>query len=128
MGRTYSIHNREGSKRLHVLKILRRSSILPVNLIKIYSALIRSILEYGCEVWSNSLPQYHSDYLEKLQKRVMRIIFPGHPYDEALVMAVCIDNLHKDNLHKFNLIHHAQLQLIKAPTTLHEIYVLASFH
>jgi hypothetical protein len=97
MGRTYSIHNREGSKRLHVLKILRRSSILPVNLIKIYSALIRSILEYGCEVWSNSLPQYHSDYLEKLQKRVMRIIFPGHPYDEALVMAGCekLDNRRK---------------------------------
>jgi hypothetical protein len=40
------------------------------------------------------LPQYHSDELERLQKRVMSIIFPGHSYDEALVMAGCerLDN------------------------------------
>jgi hypothetical protein len=32
--------------------------------------------------------------VQNLQKRVMRIIFPGHSYDEALVMAVCerLDN------------------------------------
>jgi hypothetical protein len=36
----------KGSKRLHILRILRRSGILPADLIKIYSALIRSILEY----------------------------------------------------------------------------------
>jgi hypothetical protein len=77
----------KGSKRLHILRTLRRSGILPADLIKIYSTLIRSILEYSCEVWSNSLPQYHSDELERLQKRVMRIIFPGLSYDEALVMA-----------------------------------------
>ena len=33
----------KGSKRSHVLRILRRSGILPADLIKIYSALIRSI-------------------------------------------------------------------------------------
>jgi hypothetical protein len=84
----------KGFKRLHILRILRWSGILSADLIKGYSALIRSILEYSCEVWSNSLLQYHSDELERLQKRVMRITFPGHPYDEALVMAGCkrLDN------------------------------------
>jgi hypothetical protein len=50
----------KGSKRFHILSILRRSGILPADLIiNVYFALIRSILEYSCEVWSNSLPQYH---------------------------------------------------------------------
>jgi hypothetical protein len=83
----------KGFKRLHILRNLRRSGILSADLIKRYSALIRSILEYSCEVWSISLLQYADD-LERLQKRVMRITFPGHPYDEALVMAGCkrLDN------------------------------------
>ncbi len=32
---------------------------------------------------------YLSDELERVQKRAMRIIFPGHSYDEALQLANC---------------------------------------
>ena len=79
----------KASKRFHILRILRRSCIPPLDLIKIYIALIRSILEYSCEVWNNSITQYQNEELERVQKRVMGIIFPGRTYDEALIIANC---------------------------------------
>ena len=77
------------SKRFHILRIMNQCNVPPVDLIKLYIALIRSILEYSCEVWSNSLTQRQSDDLERIQKRVMRTIFPGHTYDDALAKAGC---------------------------------------
>jgi hypothetical protein len=40
----------KASKRLHILCVLRRGGIPPHDLISIYYALIRSILEYSCTV------------------------------------------------------------------------------
>ena len=39
--------------------------------------MIRSILEYAIEAWSD-LPHYLGEKLEKVQKRALRIIFPQH--------------------------------------------------
>ena len=36
-----------------------------------------------------AIPRFLSDELERVQKRAMRIIFPGHSYDEALQLANC---------------------------------------
>ena len=55
----------------------------------IYVALIRSILEYCCVVWHNAIPCHLSDDLERIQKRAMRIIYPGQTYKEALLLAGC---------------------------------------
>ena len=66
---------------------MKRSGVISTDLVKIYIALIRSILEYCCGVWSNSLPKYYSDELKRLEKRVMGIIFPELPYEEALVLS-----------------------------------------
>ena len=79
----------KASKRLHILRILRRCGIQPVGLIKTYMVLIRSILEYSCEVLGNSITQYQSVDLERVQKRVMCIIFPSCSYGEALKFAGC---------------------------------------
>ena len=77
------------SKRLYGLRVSCRGGIPPADLTDIYFALIRSILEYCCEVWNYAIPRYLSDELERVQKRAMRIIFPGHSYDEALQLANC---------------------------------------
>ena len=45
---------------------------------------VRPITEYTCQVFHNALPQYLSGDLERLQKRALRIIFPGLSYKEAL--------------------------------------------
>ena len=79
----------KASKRLYALRVLSRGGVPPADLISVYYALIRSILEYCSEVWNYAIPQYLSDELEKVQKRAMRIIFPGHSYDEALQLANC---------------------------------------
>ena len=46
----------KGSKRLHILRIL------PADLIKIYFALIRSILEYSCDVCPNTIVMNWKEY------------------------------------------------------------------
>ena len=75
---------KKAAKRLYIIRVLRRSGLSSDELISIYTALIRSILEYCCAVWHNSLPSYLSEKIERLQKRALRIIFPHFTYREAL--------------------------------------------
>ncbi len=74
----------KASKRLYLLKQLRRAGVEEKHLIGFYNACIRSILEYVCEVFHSNLPTYLSDDLERVQRRAMRLIFPGIRYREAL--------------------------------------------
>ena len=54
------------------------------DLITFYLTCVRPVAEYACPVFHDSLPQYLSQDLEKLQKRALRIIHPGLSYPEAL--------------------------------------------
>ena len=61
------------------------SQIYPyLVLIDFYNGCIRSVVEYACEVFHSNLSTYLSDELERVQRRAMRIIFPGMKYREAL--------------------------------------------
>jgi hypothetical protein len=71
-------------KRLHALRLLKRSSIPSSKLVRVSYTCIRPILEYSCEIWHHSLPQYLSDQIERIQRRVLRIIFPDCCYDIAM--------------------------------------------
>ena len=53
------------------------------DLLRVYVSVIRPVLEYACPVWHTSLPMYLSDHIETIQKRCLRITFPGYSYDEA---------------------------------------------
>ena len=75
---------KKASKRFHILRVLKRGGIPPHELILIYYALIRSVLEYCCIVWHNNLPAYLADSIERVQKRALNIILPGRSYREAL--------------------------------------------
>ena len=79
----------KASKRLHILCVLRRGGKSPHDLITIYYALIRSILEYCCTVWRCNLPTYLSEEVEKIQKRALRIILPGGCYSEPQEILQC---------------------------------------
>ena len=50
----------KASKRLHIIRVLRRGGVPPHDLLHIYYALVRSVLEYCCVIWHNSLPKYLS--------------------------------------------------------------------
>ena len=50
----------KASKRLHIIRVLRRGGVSAADLLVIYVALVRSVLEYCCVVWHNALPVYLS--------------------------------------------------------------------
>lgn len=81
-----SICSKVNSK-LYFLKQLKRAGLLAHDLRKFYITAIRPVLEYACVVWHHGITQRHTDRLEALQKRAIRIIFPptfGMPYTNAL--------------------------------------------
>ena len=75
---------KKAAKRLHALRLLKRSSIPSSKLVRVFNTCIRPILEYSCEVWHHSLPQYLGDQIERIQRRALRIIFPDCCYDIAM--------------------------------------------
>ena len=77
----------KASKRLHILRVLKRAGVPPVDLVIIYSALVRSVLEYSSVVWATSLPRFLIDQLEAIQKRALRIVYPDLHYQQALAQA-----------------------------------------
>ena len=83
----------KASKRLHILRVLKRSGIPPANLLKVDFALIRSVLEYCCPVWHNALLVKLPDSIERVQKQALRINFPALHYQEALATTSCSTDL-----------------------------------
>ena len=81
-----SCHNitAKASRRMFLLKQLKRAGIDRKSLIQFYWACIRSVLEYTCQAFQSSLPAYLSDQIERVQKRVLRILFPEVSYSMAL--------------------------------------------
>ena len=76
----------ELSRSLYALRSLKKAGVQPSDLVGIYCALIRSVLEYAASVWSG-LPVYLSEVIEAVQRRALRIIFPHANYITALCSA-----------------------------------------
>ena len=64
----------KASKRLYLLRQLKRADVDHCSLIQFYCACIRSILEYGCQVFHSSFPEYLSVDIERVRSRALRII------------------------------------------------------
>ena len=71
----------KASKRLHFLKLLKRSGMSPDDLLYYYKAVIRSVIEYACPAWQSSLSAYDMHRLESIQKRAIRVIFGSNDYE-----------------------------------------------
>ena len=76
---------KKAEKRLDSLSQLKRPGRGTRGLAQFICTCIRPITEYTCPVFRDSLPAYFSNELERVQKRVMRIIFPFRSYNESLV-------------------------------------------
>jgi hypothetical protein len=79
----------KASKRLHILRVLKRNGVNVADILTVYKSLVRSVLEYCAPVWHTSIPAFLSDEVEKVQKRTFRILYPENHYDEALVLSGC---------------------------------------
>ena len=64
--------------------ILKRSGVRSSELCRIYSTTIRLVLEYAAAVWHPGLTEEQSHFLESVQKRVSKVIFPNSGYHEAI--------------------------------------------
>ena len=78
---------KKASKRLYMLRILRRSNAKMETLITIYITVIRLMLKYACQAWHYNIQDYLRDDIERVQKRVLKIIVPSLNYSEALTVA-----------------------------------------
>jgi len=76
---------KKANSRLYALRQLKKCKVPSADIVHIYCALIRSILEYAPAVFAD-LPKYLACYLENVQKRVLSnpIIWPGILYETAL--------------------------------------------
>ena len=80
----------QASRGLHILRVLKCGGVPPADLLKVYFALIRSVLEYCCRVWHSALRVKLSDSIKRVQKRALCIIFPALHYQEALATTGCV--------------------------------------
>ena len=78
---------KKASKRLYFLSQLKRARVAKQDLVLFYTSCIRSILTYASPVFFYALPEYLKNELERIQKRALRIICPGHCYDDAMELA-----------------------------------------
>ena len=75
----------KASKRLFFLRVLKRNGVEQSSLIKVYTTCIRTVLEYACQVWNFSAPEYLKEEIERVQKRALRVICPHLSYRAALL-------------------------------------------
>ena len=78
---------KKASKRLFSLRVLRKAGV-PSKLIRLkdYLTTIRSILEYGAQVWKDIFA-FLSDKLESVQRRALSIKYPSLSYTDAFSLA-----------------------------------------
>ena len=70
----------KAAKRLYLLRQLKRACIAYNDLVRFHCSAIRSVLEYACQVFHCNLPLYLSGEIECIQRRALRIVFPGCDY------------------------------------------------
>ena len=81
-----ALHHRiESRNRINISTVIERT--WTKELVHIYLASIRSIIEYAAPAWSFPSTGYLIAQLEAIQRRVLRIIFPCFEYADALKMA-----------------------------------------
>ena len=66
----------KASRRIYLLRQLKSAGIDRISLIQLYCASIPSVLEYASQGFHFILPVYLSDQIERVQKRVLRIMHP----------------------------------------------------
>ncbi len=74
----------KGAQRLYFLTLLKRAAVDQTSLVRIYVSLVRSVMEYACQVWHTGLTGEQTKQLESIQRRAMDIIFPDLCYMDAL--------------------------------------------
>ena len=74
----------KASRRIYFLCLLRRAAKSPSDIVAVFCSIVRSVLEYSCEVWHPGLTKQQSATIEHIQKRALRIAYPNLGYEDVL--------------------------------------------
>ena len=77
---------KKANKRLFFIVSLKRANVPVKDNLDFYCCSIRSVLEYCAPVYHHALPAYLSEELERVQKRITKILAPRLPYSEAFTI------------------------------------------
>ena len=75
------------SQRLFFLRILKRAKVSIDQLLQVYCAIVRPVVEYACQAWHGGITGGQSDSLEEIQERALKIIMPNASYELACQIA-----------------------------------------
>ena len=106
---------KKANKRLHYLILLRRAGLEEKDLQLYYKQVIRPVMEYGCQVWHNNLPQYLSDKLQSIQNRAIKIIYRNNSSNNILPLADRRSNLCKSYFAKLKKKDHILNAILPSP-------------
>ncbi len=60
------------------------AQIISNDIKEVYTAIVRSVLEYACVLWHPGYTKAQSEYIEHIQKRYLEIAFPNCHHMDAL--------------------------------------------
>ena len=63
---------KKSSRRLYILRLLKRANADTKTLITVYRTCIRPILEYCNQIWHFNIPEYLSNDIERIQRRALK--------------------------------------------------------
>ena len=120
----------KASKRIFAIRTLKKSGLSSYDLVNVYCSIVRPVLEYASPVWA-AIPDYLSDLVESIQKKVLGIIFPNLTYNEALDASGLVSLRQRRGDMCARVIHKAKLggpllRLIPKPTVTSHGYNLRS--
>jgi hypothetical protein len=75
---------KKACSRLHFIAQLKKTKMPASDIIKVYTTLVRPLLEYACQVWHGGLTDQQVTLLESIQERVMKMAYPCLTYQESL--------------------------------------------
>ncbi len=77
----------KAARNISAVIMLTKTGLSKQDILEVYCAKIRPIMEYACQVWHPGLTTEQSDSLESIQKRVLKIVYKDANYEEALNLA-----------------------------------------
>ena len=73
--------DKKATKRLFVLRTLKRVGLSTNDLVLVYCSIVKSIVEYASPVWV-AIPLYLDELIESVQRKALKIIFGRIDYTE----------------------------------------------
>ena len=107
----------KASKRIFVITQLIRAGVDKSDIVNVYSAIIRSVVEYACPVWHCGITKKQSNDVESVQRRCLKILYPELSYADALF----VSGLERLDVRRANMVRMLFEQVKKPNHVLHNL-------